>query len=861
MQTPQASWKIFVIYSLCIAISAILILGGIIVSPSEPGSQVFLGLSLPRLILATSLFIAFISFVFLFIKSFADRRWAENTFEQWFGESRLGMGIAWIAGISFGLGWIGCFLPFYRAGILAIHWERLRPIMIFLLIAGAATLGMVFLKRSQLTIHASKLSKVYRTSLVLFFPTIVLLGVMLYTDFGVYAPEDYWYGAGIPILVSQLITALLGGALFLRAQKRWRFERFDLFVCLFIYIVTAILWAREPLDKSFLFIGPYAPNRALYPFADGALYDTASQFALIGRNFLFYNGQFFERALYASFLVYLHSILGQDYGQLMGAQAAIFAIFPMLVYLIGKSLDVRAIGFAAAIVAMFRGANSIAASNMIDMANPKMMLTDFPTAISMALIVYLACEWLKKPGQKWHYALWIGGVTGLGIMLRTNALFILLLIPLYSFFSFLHERKRWLASSLLLILAVFAITLPWELRNQSLGGTMYSSFITKFQSVIDLRYRKPLPPESSFPQESILSSLSLKQTQVLLEIYKDTKVMQEPSCNTVVCFVSNHFLHNVLTSILVLPTSPVLDDLRHTVKESYPYWRPDWDGSFPQASIFFFGLNVFFIILGITVAWNHQRLVGLVPLALFIFYNISNGFARTSGGRYIVPIDWILTIYFLIGVFQTILLFANALGTGWKLFPESTAQVNLRQSTSRNDFSRALVILAILFGLGALIPLAERLYENRYQNFDVSQALSEREAQILHAGLSLQEVDSFLQNPNAKIFVGRALYPRYYIENEGEVHFYPVVVMGFPRTTFTLIGNEGEKGIVLPGEKPEYFPHAVDTLVIGCKGQYYVDALAVIILDETGTVYTRSPASPLQCPLKQPVCDNNHNCY
>jgi hypothetical protein len=832
-----------------------------LVSPSEPGSRVFLGLSLPRLVLATGLFTAFLFFAFISIKALTYRKWAENVSERWFGRTRLGVGIAWLSGISFGLGWIGCFLPFYRAGPLAIHWERLRPIMVFLLLAGAVTLGMAVIRRSNFVFQDSKLSKVYRSSLLLFLAGIVLLGIMLYTDFGVYAPEDYWYGAGIPILVSQLIAALAGGALFLQAQKRWNFERFDLLVCVFIYIVAAILWAREPLDRSFLFIGPYAPNRALYPFADGALYDTASQFALIGQNFLFYNGQFFERALYASFLVYLHSVIGQDYGQLMAAQAAIFAIFPMLVYLIGKSLNVRAVGFAAAIVATFRGANSIAASNMIDMANPKMMLTDFPTAIGMALIVYLACEWLKKPQQKWHYALWIGGVIGLAIMLRTNALFILLLIPVYSFFSFAPEWKKWLVSSLLLFLAVFAITLPWELRNQSLGGTMYSSFITKIQSVIDLRYRNPLPPESSFPQERLLSSLALKQTQVLLEIYQDVRPIPEPSCNTIVCFVSNHFLHNILTSILVLPTSPMIDDLRHAVKESYPFWQPDWDGSFPDTSLFFFSLNIFFIILGIVVAWNQQRLAGLVPLAIFIFYNVSNGFARTSGGRYIVPIDWILTFYFLIGVFQTIVLFANAVGMGWSLFPESTSQDTSRQGLPRNVFSRTPVILAILFGLGAFIPLAEMLFPNRYQDFDVSRVLSTHEPQIVNAGLSLPEINSFLQNPNAEVFVGRALYPRYYIENEGEVHFYPVVVMGFPRTTFTLIGSEGEKGIVLPGEKPEYFPHAVDTLVIGCKEYYYVDALAVIILDEKGTIYTRSPESPLQCPLKQPVCDNNHNCY
>jgi hypothetical protein len=861
MQKPQESWKILLIYSSLVAIVAILILGGMAFSPSEPASRVFLGLSLPRLALAAGLFTALLFCTFLAIKAFSDHRWAENASERWFGKSRLGTGITWFAGISFGLGWIGCFLPFYRAGSLAIHWERIRPVMVFLLLASAATLVVAFLKRSNLALQAWKRSNVYKSSLILFFPSIVLLGIMLYTDFGVYASEDYWYGAGVPLLVSQLIVALIGGILFLQAETRWDIKRFDLIVLLLLYTITAMLWAREPLDKSFLFIGPYAPNRALYPFADGALYDTASQFALIGKNLLFNNRPFFERALYASFLVYLHSIVGQDYGRLMAAQAALFAIFPALVYLIGKSLNFRAVGFAAAIVAMFRGANSIAASNMIDLANPKMMLTDFPTAIGIALITYLACEWLQKPQQKWHYTLWTGGVLGLSIMLRTNAVMLFLFVPFLAFLVFPFKWKTWIASSFLMLLAVFAFTLPWELRNQSLGGQMYGSVIRKIQNVIDLRYRKPLPPESSFLQENSLSSLSLQQTQVLLEIYNNAKPIQQPPCNSVVCFVPNHFLHNILTSILVLPTSPTLDDLRHTVKESQPYWQPDWNGSFPSASIVVFGLNIFFIILGISVAWNQQRLAGLIPLAIFVFYNLSNGLARTSGGRYIVPIDWILTIYFLIGVFQIIVFFANAVGMEWMLSRESSEQVTPGQSFRTNDVSRTLGTLAIIFGLGALVPLAEILHADRYQNFDISKTLSEHQAQIDKAGLSLPEIHSFLQNPKAEILVGRALYPRYYIENEGEVHFYPVIEMGFPRTTFTLIGNEGEKGIVLPGEKPDYFPHAVDTLVLGCKEKRYVDALAVILLDETRTVYTRSPASPLQCPLKQPVCDNNHNCY
>ena len=857
-------WNLFFFYSSFLALAAIFILGGMLLSPSEPGSALILGLSLPRLILASGLTIALAFFAFLAVKAFRDRAWAERALEEWFGGSRISQLIAWSAGISFGLGWIGCFLPFYRAGILAIHWARLRPIMIFILLASLATLITIFFKRSRFSLQDAKTARTFKLSLALFFISMLSIGIMLSSGFGVSAAEDYWYGAGVPILASQLIVAILGGILFLWVEKRWEFRRSDLVIFLLIYGVTAVFWAREPLERSFLFIGPYAPNRVLYPFADAALFDTASQFALIGQKFLFYNGLFFERALYVSFLVYLHSLVGQDYGQLMALQAAIFAVFPALVYLVGRSLNIRAVGFAAAIVAVLRGGNSITASNMIDMANPKMMLTDFPTAIGMALIVLLTLEWLKQPQQKWYYAVWIGGVIGLTIMLRTNILMLLLFIPLYALPRFFPDWKKWIVSSVVLFLAVVAVTLPWELRNQSLGGQLYSSIFSKFENVIQQRYTPPPEPAGSLLQPGRFTFGSFQQLQVVGSLAQKVDHSQtEKACGQVTCFVPNHFLHNILTSILILPTSPVLDDLRHTVRESFPYWDPKWQGGFTTPAFLLFTLNIFFIVLGISVAWREWQLVGLVPFAMFMFYDISNGFARTSGGRYVVPIDWIFIIYFLIGVFQVIMLCANSLESRWSFFPNATKKMPTNPTTSfrTSDLPRIVVPLALLFGLGALVPLAETLHVSRYQDFDAAKALREHEAQIASAGLDLREINTFLQNPNAELWVGRALYPRYYIENEGEVHFYPVVKMGFPRTTFTLIGPKGEQGIVLPGKKPRYFPQGADTIVLGCKEQLYVDALAVIILDEKGAIYTRSPESSLECPLKQPVCDNNHHCY
>ncbi|HET9909192.1 MAG TPA: hypothetical protein VFQ23_21260, partial [Anaerolineales bacterium] len=355
--------------------------------------------------------------------------------------------------------------------------------------------------------------------------------------------------------------------------------------------------------------------------------------------------------------------------------------------------------------------------------------------------------------------------------------------------------------------------------------------------------------------------LSLKTTNVILELGDSTihTLQDVPACDAVVCFAPNHFLHNIITSILILPTSPQMDGLRQTVREVYLYWRPDWDGSFNISALSFFVLNLFFIVLGISVAWGKLKMPGLTPLAIFIFYDLSTGLARTSGGRYLVPMDWIISIYFLLGVFQSIVWFANQIGVTWNLFSSPVSQNN-SQNTSNPKLSSVILIVAALFGLGSLIPLSESFQAARYQNTDVAQSLIEHEPTITSAGMSISDIDAFLMNPNAELLIGRILYPRFYPIDRGEIFIQPYVTMGFPRTAFIFIGPHGEQGVVLPGDTPKYFPHAADALVLGCREEKYLDAVAVIFLDDSQAMYTRSPKSELTCPLQQPVCNSNRVC-
>jgi hypothetical protein len=425
------------------------------------------------------------------------------------------------------------------------------------------------------------------------------------------------------------------------------------------------------------------------------------------------------------------------------------------------------------------------------------------------------------------------------------------LIPLYALFKFSGDWKNWLFHSFLIIIAVIAITVPWELRNRSLGGQMYAPIIAKFRAVIDTRYILPSDAGSA-PQ--------LPTTQnpfVLSQLYqREGLVQSDAACDSIACFVPNHFLHNIVMSVLVLPTSPVMDGLRETVRDNYPYWYPRWDGKFAPASLVFFILNILVIMLGIVIAWDRARLPGLAPLAIFLFYNLSNAFARTSGGRYVVPMDWIVTLYFLLGVLQLIVWLARTVDAQW----ESTDEDAFRSQPVSAELPKAVFTIAALLSFGSLLPLSEHLHDVRFQNFDVQQTLIENKTSLEMAGLDMPSIETFLQNEAADVLVGRALFPRHYWINEGHTYFYPNLPLPFPRLTFNLIGPRGQQAVILPGDIPSHFLHAGDVIVIGCRESDHLDALAVIVLDETRGIYSRSPKSELTCPLRQPVCNESGVC-
>jgi hypothetical protein len=692
--------------------------------------------------------------------------------------------------------------------------------------------------------------------------------------------EPYWYGAGVPLLAAQVLIAF-GIAVAVLRLETWsgksRLSPDVLFFAL-IWILAAVLWASRTVPPSYWITAPRPPNLELYPFSDSATYDLASQFALIGQGI--FNGMPFDRALYMSFLVYLHLIGGQDYLRLMAIQAAVFAVFPAVLYLIGRKLHSRTAGFVFAALITMRGLTSLDASAWIDTANFKHMLTDFPTAIGVAVALFLVLKWLDAPDERRSSLMWAGGVLGLTSLLRPHVLILVASTAVLVLWVYRSRLRRGAVAAALVFTACLMGVLPWLAFGPS-SGSLVTQYGDRMRAVIAQRFPGPtaLPVstrvvvptaapavQTPVPQPSKLATpTALTAAHVVL-----------PPLDPGPPFVVDHFLHNLIASGLIFPSSPQLLSVRSVVKEGEAFWRPRWSGDMSTMSALMLILNLVALAFGVGIAAHRDRLRGLLPLLVLLLYLAVNSLARTSGGRYIVPVDWILILYFSIAVAELVREVAASWAPAAFASPAASrnprlgARAVVRQaavvssSTSRPPFtSHPFMVLTFVLLIGGLVPLAGVPFPKRYALGDVDPLIRTISQYAPGAGTE-RSIRLFLQNPDAVLTEGRLLYPLHYRQGEGEpTRYAPYTTREFPRTVFVQIGPRGLLHVVLPGGRTPSLPDASDVIVLGCRvrGQAFdmVQAVAVVLPDR-GLGFVRDPSAPLTCPMPDPVCGGNGTC-
>ncbi len=749
-------------------------------------------------------------------------------------------------------------IPEYRFGDYLGYFQQIHSTLIWFGAMSVQAVILLFFVRKRASRENSLL--VPRFFLAIFFGLVGLWFLIAKTGLGVLPDDRYWNETGVPLLNGQVLwSALLTITFFYGFSYLFKHpsqllhnlaKKKDLIVFLCLWGVAAFFWVREPLPRNFFVVGPYPPLGQYFPYADSMIFDLGGQFALIGQGL--FNGAFIDRALLSGLLAIFHLLVGQNYESVIFLQTLIFSLLPSLLYLLGTRLYSRFLGIFLAVLSIFKGINAIAASTLLITVHPKFILTEFLTSILLAVFTLGFVGWYKSDDRH-SLLILMGGALGLGIMLRTHLLVFFVLFIILVLWKYKHHWKKNVVAIAIFTGAFFVTISPWMWRSNEVADAPFF-FLSSFHGVMEHRY-------SAQPSD-VLSNIVVSQNNVSntssrylvrefksiedkLPLQNDTN--EYPFSDSFVLITANHFIHNLVTSFFMLPTTPVFHDLRHTIRDAYPYWNKQgepWnDGRltfFEKTGVTW---NLFLLSLGFYVVWKRVGVSASIPLLVFLFYHAANAVARTSGGRYLVPVDWVLIFYYATGLIRVVYFIIGFLSRDYakKVFPPTVTN----KTKPVHTFSwRKDILIALPFFLFVLaITVIDRAVPQRYPDLSAQEIIHSE--LVENSPFSIEELEAFVNERKAEVLFGRGLYPRFYKADQGEaLAIYDTFsAHDFSRLTLTVIGSFGEMGVILPKDGiPDYLSNASDVLVFGCSvpDGHYIDGILMLVFDDGETLVIQS---------------------
>jgi hypothetical protein len=680
---------------------------------------------------------------------------------------------------------------------------------------------------------------------------------LVWSGLGIKPDLSGWHSPGTPLLFVQALFAALVGWSFVYWEKslekqlagskfQWiRSLKSEHFIGILLWLAAFVTWWREPLgERSYFAPAPTPPNFEYYPYSDAALYDGFSQSILIGAG---RDAGLMLRPLYSFFLAFLHLLTHQKYESIVLLQIVFVAFIPVLVFLIASRLGNRPAGLIAAIALICREKNSIALTNIIEVSHSKLLLSDVPALALLLLFVLVFLVWLQDRDNACK-GIATGAVLGVVVLIRSQ---VMLLVPVVLGLIFIvgwGHVKKIIRHSLLFMLGLLLMVTPWIVRNYQVSGRLVVENTEYYIGYLASGYTDKPEEIRRRPGES--SADYYDRMKLIIVTFMKEHPLE------LAHFYSSHFIHNEIESLIYLPMSFGLYDLR-----SYVRAMTFWDEPFGKLSVemaFFLVLNLGLLSLGLGTAVYRYKFIGLMPLLIHFAYSLSIVPMRMSGWRLIMPVDWVPLLYYSIGLIQlgkmaVAVLSPKQVGSDPS---EAKGQVVDTEPANKLNLKRAAISLAAFFLMGLSFPLIEQLIPPRYPNIDAQQLVHRMPSQglLLDDGSRVlpKDIQSFLNAQDGGVILyGRALYPSYYERGDywGEEDAFNLTVREFQRLQFKLLDPE-RAGVYIPLQSPpQYFPHASDVLVIGCKddSSNIIRSLIVVINDQS--VINSSPWTGLSCSM------------
>ena len=848
------------IYFLFINVFSLGCLIYLLLIPTDAKNAIFLGYSLYRLIMAFFLLSPLILGIFISV----CLKWEKaKRIITWINKKTNRKYLAVAFGVAFIFATVIILIPEYQIEVWVVYLQRAKPIIIWLMLVGGTTFfSLIYINKGK-TIKKRDFSHDI-LEIALFFAALLLISlIIVLTKLGLIPDKYYWNANGIPILSSQVWFSIFISFTFTwfihRIKSKGRQNNcskkdtlIDVSLFLTIWGIAATTWILTSQARTSNGPGPYPPNYEFYPFRDSFFYDISAEFALIGQNFS--NGQHISKPFLTQFLFFIHQFSGGDFGKLINLQVMVLATIPAFLFLIGKSLHKRITGIFMACLSIFQERNAFIATLWLSTSHSKLLLSEVPTALLMIILALLMINWVKNyPRNNKLYLTAMGGLLGLLTLLRHNTW---LLVPIPIVLILVVSKKNWkkfVLGVLLMVFAFFITISPWMWRTNSVLGNPYY-FMGSLRSVV---WKKRYHPEMEDSlQYNTLEKPELNNGEVN-NLDKVSELDVFSSVKKFIPFISNHFLHNIVTSFAILPYSLQLDDLEHAAKNSLNLFPSIIGQPINDATVYLLLIiNLFIFSIGIHKSWKKWKIAGLIPLIIYAVYNLALAIARTSGGRYIVPIEWVIYTYYGIGIICLVQLFLQPIKKYNTERLQGTQKIIYNNLERKSNYYVILLILAFFFFTVASIPIIENFTAPKYKRMSKDQLISEinniKTSPNLNIDIDL--IGKFSNYDNSILIKGRALYPRFYCANQGEPSKESFLCeKKYSRLTFSIINSDGVFNIILKsGSSPQYFPNESEVIVAGCREDKYIDAIMVILKRGDGSVliYKRDPLLlTYTCPL------------
>lgn len=758
-----------------------------------------------------------------------------------------------INALVFAAGWVWLFLPesrvagfFSRGGSETYPYYALTQPLVAWLTACAAQTGLALcLWRGLRWPPSNDWKGIFKTGGMILGILLLLWGLIAVTRLGLEPVGVFWYAPGTPLLLTQALLAWALGILFLFVETRWNGRspksapRLDVLVAVLLWALACLLWIATPVTRPTIFQpAPAAPNYAPYPFSDAANYDVNAQGLLVGQGFSLDPSL---KPIYSLFLAFLHMLAGQDYTRIVNLQIIFLALIPVLLYLLGRLFSNRPAGLIAAVLFILREKNSLELSNIIQVSHVKLLLSDLPATGLMIALVILLAGWLLKPESRRLWPLAAGGVLGMALVLRAQVIAVIPFILLGAALALYRNRRALLRQgALLLLLGALASALPWLGYGYFANSRLQSP---DYVHLLALQFRDvPVADLRQLPGETAQQFDARVQNQMVAYVRQNPALVAQS--------IAAYFVHNAVQSVSFLPLSPQFETDAVAYTRNLPLWD-NWTGDLPVEARLMLALNLALLALGLGALWTRFRHAGLLLLLVFAGYVTSLALPMLSGWRFLLPVDWIVYFYIAIGLMELTLLVRSLLRTQPDPSPAPVTPTMLPPASLPPLSWSRLGILTLCFALINLsLPITQSLIPVRYPPLTKQQLLA---AYPQNSKLpTAAEMGTFLEQKNAVVFYGRALYPRFFAAGTGlhSTGWASFIARDYSRLGFYVVGPfPGD--VVLPlAQSPAIFPHAADVRVFGClrdadaNNRRFVQAWVVIVHAEKDSFLRASGPAP-----------------